>query len=429
MVNEDYLTGCSPQPAGKILSRLRSLRAQQLQSRKTTTKTGIEKESKVVTSIKHLPTSESDQRQSACDSPGKIMVLGPIQRLPDELMLLIMDHMSDPSIVALSHTCSRLYRIATRVVEDIFDRIHYPSESQSRLADQFELKGLLADENNNNEKKKREERMSNPAARKPQQQYNCVKCNNQYGATFFSLAALRGLAETRQCVVHEIRLWICPFRIWSYTKAEKLCYGAGCHPHSLPPKQAAVCGLCRCRQHFLLLHDNAVIQAIPILLFVGSNFKSMASRIETTRPQISTRLCPHMTMGDPKVWNRYSSHCERKFSGSADTCNCNMCKSKEDEGNRQCSQCLTSFQLRVRRFDGPEKVLVVYLLTRKVLSNASDDQTGNDIQTWVNHSSFPSEFKGLKEEWHWTFSGDDGSVYKDERRILEDSPFADGFCW
>lgn len=432
LVRRDPGPKCSTRVREKLLSRLRSPPAQKLQICDAVAEANKDAESTVITSTQDLPTSKFDEPCDPCASLDEAMVVAPIQQMPDELMLLIMEHMSDPTVVAFSYTCSRFYRIAPKVVEDVFDRYHYPSESQSRLDSQADLKNCLA----GREKRSKRE-LTGPCAKhvteKPRPRHKCMKCDEEYDASNFSLAALRGPAETRQCLLHEGRLWNCPEHIWSYELAKALCYSAGSEPHELPPAARLMHGPCRCGKHFLMLQENAIIQAIPLILNFGYDLGRMALSIEKIRPHHSVRFCPHMTMGDPRVWSRFSGCCERRFSDPPRTCTCRMCKGNEAGENMHCSQCPTSFQLRVRRFDDRlEKMLVVYLLTRKVLSNGNDvRRTGRrkNREIWISQSSLPTEFKGLKEEWRWRFSHEDGEVLKDDRLILEDDPFTDEFCW
>ncbi|KAL9014066.1 MAG: hypothetical protein Q9173_001275 [Seirophora scorigena] len=147
-------------------------------------------------------------------------LLTPILGLPDELMLIIMAHLPDPNIVALSYTCSRFYRIATRVVENIVDRYHHPSESTIRLRHQLYFRRLLEI----NAYILRNRHAQSPGLELPpsrrKQEFKCVGCKRWNDSSSFSLGALRGPAATRQCIFHEGRLWICPAHHWTYDEPE-----------------------------------------------------------------------------------------------------------------------------------------------------------------------------------------------------------------
>lgn len=68
---------------------------------------------------------------------------GTIQKLPTEILLLIIDHLSATSTLALSYTCSRFYRMSPIVIEQLFQRYQYLHESQKRLAEQSCFLDLL----------------------------------------------------------------------------------------------------------------------------------------------------------------------------------------------------------------------------------------------------------------------------------------------
>lgn len=366
---------------------------------------------------------------------AKRKVVGPFDRLPDELMLLVMGHMSNPSIVALSYTCSRFYRISTRVVENIFDRTCYPTESEKRLQDQTEFRRLMAS------KVPLVEQVSSSntveqTAKKPIVQYKCVKCNKsnrEQGASFFSLGALRGPAEQRQCLFHEGRLWICPSNIWDYTKAKRLCRDIFCDNLIKPVYhgRAAVSGLCQCGNHFLYLSAATLIQAIPLFCTVMRDpTDTELDLVKINLARSPLRLCPHINDRCTKLSHRFSANCKRECNAPRSSCSCSTC-AREGDTDLVCSQCETSFQFRWRRDRKTPTGTThsFYILTRRTLFSSVEDKgqrEQNSKQTWLGQISIPSEFPGLTEEWKRAWGTDTG---KGAEPPFEDDPFAEGFYW
>lgn len=373
-------------------------------------------------------TNDSTQIQSedivpVTESPSKPPALPLLQTLPNELMLLIMSHMSSPSIVALSHTCSKFYRISTKVVENIFDRYPYPNENLGRLLDQVEFLWLL----NRNKEILKTKRPSRPGllqlTRAPQLQHECVTCKKHYGASFFSLPALRGPVETRECFYHESRLWICPSHVWTYEKVKDLCRGRG-YDHTSLQKCS---GLCSCRKHFLWFQRTAVVQAIPLF----ASYRHSTGKFSHLAPSSEFRICPHMNHADADVRQRLPIGCRRGFNHPRRSCICRMCSSNRKGRVGQCPSCLTSYQFRTREFvDGAGQGKLDYLLTRRAFCYPTERwrQGCKSKKFWLGHVSLPSEYPGLEMEWNFEWKTDE-ETYTFPQWLFEEDPFANGFCW
>ncbi|KAL8649712.1 MAG: hypothetical protein Q9210_004230 [Variospora velana] len=363
-------------------------------------------------------------------------ILTPILRLPNELILMIMAHMRDPSIVALSYTCSRFYRISTKVIENIFDWYRYPGESVRRKHDQRDFRRLLKRNKSIIQDRRAQSLGPDIPASWRKHVFKCVGCKMWHNDSAFSLHALRGPAATRQCIFQEGRLWICPAHHWSYNEMRRLCKANSRAQPSHSPNPAVIRGLCQCKYHFLLVRKTALFQAIPVYLTKGLEPIVKQSALAELCREMTLRLCPHMSLLGHKLWPSFSPVCKRRFGEPASCCVCDTCaKNGKDSNEMRCPQCLTSVQLRTRRIgellDGQ---LVLYVVIRRAFTEHKRKwgRFRRTKQTWVNHISLPSEYPGLEAEWRWRWKaiGSPGKFTEaDMRSALEEDPFANGFCW
>lgn len=242
----------------------------------------------------------------------------------------------------------------------------------------------------------------------------------------FSLAALRGPQETRQCLLHEGKLWICQEHVWSYGEARKYCFGGDFDYKSVLQRRARMQGACKCLTHFLSFQANALIQAIP----VAANY-TINTRMLVHRNFLEIRFCPHMTLNDPKVLKCFSPACERGFSEAAENCQCRNCTRREADEKMQCSKCKTSFQFRLHRSGNLNNQIVLYFLIRKDLCSVGSDRqvSAEDFnRSWRNHVSLPFEIPKLKEEWQpWKAMYAHSAEH--ERSVIDTDPFARGIYW
>ncbi|KAL8724732.1 MAG: hypothetical protein Q9181_006696 [Wetmoreana brouardii] len=382
------------------------------------------------------PAGRKLSRNEASAQCSQVRKRNGFQELPAELVLLIKQYLPLSSLVALSHTCSRFYRSSSEVIEDIFDRWHYPREGLARLIGQISFLEFVS-------RDKRKVQRNSQVVKRLEERV-CVTCVKLKDISFFSLAAQRGPAVKRQCIVHEGRLWVCPRKIWNFELAIRLCSDTGDNRHSLSPEQASVCGPCQCGKHFTLLHDNALIQAIPISIRMSPDPSVLESDIEAAKEDFHVRFCPHMSISNQRVFSRFSAQCQRRFSATARSCFCRICRSDDFGERMHCSICLTSYQFRIARFsEGFHDYATVFFLSRKILGKGDPrDVTHDSTQMWLNHISLPSELPGLKLEWSWNYSPADDTDLSDDQMDSDSSaneedlmelgvedPFKDGFCW
>ncbi|KAL8969259.1 MAG: hypothetical protein Q9197_004429 [Variospora fuerteventurae] len=363
-------------------------------------------------------------------------ILPPILRLPNELILMIIAHMRNPSVVALSYTCSRFYRISTKVVENIFDWYPYPGESTLRKHDQRDFRRLLTrDKTIIHDRRAQSLGLDIPASWR-KCVFKCVGCKMWHNDSSFSLSALRGPAATRQCIFQEGRLWICPVHQWSYNDMRRLCKPNSRAQPSDSPNPAVIQGLCQCKYHFLLFRKTALFQAIPVYLTKGLKPIVKQSALIELYGEMTLRLCPHVSLLRHNLWPSFSPDCKRSFGEPANCCVCDTCATNGKDSNEvRCPQCLTSVQLRTRRIGQHwNEQLILYVVIRRAFTEHKRKwgPFRRTKQTWVNHISLPSEYPGLEAEWRWRWKAIGRPVKfteADMRSALEEDPFANGFCW
>lgn len=377
------------------------------------------------------PSRFSTAKPARLSSQGKISelpALAPIQRLPTELLLLIMDQLSETGVLALGYTCSRFYRVSPLVIEQVFRRYQYLNKNDERLAEQISFLNLLARDRQILGWLQSGTISSHITRIERPKQYKCITCNNVSSSSSFSLEALRGPQETRQCLLHEGKLWICEEHALTYQEARAYYSGGDLDGRTALKKKARMQGSCRCCRHYLHFEDNAFFQAIPMTAWYGGDTHRLVHSMF-----LGLRFCPHMTLGDPQVLSWFSPNCKRSFPEAAANCQCRTCADRGAEEKMQCSKCKTSFQFRIHRSSNPNIQVVLYFLTRKVLCGTNGDSqisVKEFDRSWQNHISLPFEFPSLRQEWRpWKELNADYAEDEPDSIVVAVDPFAQGFQW
>ena len=426
----------SPRSMSRLRARLRSLKERRLELEGKAPKAGVAlsedeySDSEKLTDTRPHTKSTATVHGHDCDSDYHLRTTPSLHDLPTELILLITDHLPTSSIIALSHTCSRFYRLSPAVVEDLFDRYHYPYENKERLAEQEQYLKLVVRNRKLQGQHPPGAFLPDDSPRQRQKLYKCVKCKSLLDAHLFSLKALRETAETRQCLLHEGELWICPVQSLSYEQMKGLFDRTETSRCSNEQRRNS---LCNCGKHFVVVDNNTIVQAIPLMRLFNTDERQLSLGIKRIKQYSSARICPHMTHNDPKVLKCFSGDCKREFSGSVNTCSCRVCRNAAvSDEEKQCSRCQTSFQFRIRKLSNYADLMIVYLLVRKRFTEIDSDgqwSMAEFNQSWLDHISLPFENEGLAQECNWKWMHADGTEDTCECSALEDDPFAHGFCW
>lgn len=256
-------------------------------------------------------------------------VIGQLQRLPTELLLKVESYLPESSVIALSHANSRFYRSASRVIEDVIDRhcIRSRRTANRRRAKENTKMYLKIDDKGHEQES---ETANETRIRQQQLRYVCVTCRKVKGHHSFSLAATRGPSNKRQCLAHEGRLWICPDKIWDTHFAKRMCRAMSRSRDMLTLEGDSMSGLCACGNHYLFFENDAVIQARLIKIWLGPVGGTLELDIKNIKRNFNIRCCPHMSISNRKVLDRFSGQCQRSFSASAVICFCKICRNLDD---------------------------------------------------------------------------------------------------
>ncbi|KAL9011044.1 MAG: hypothetical protein Q9173_004080 [Seirophora scorigena] len=347
--------------------------------------------------------------------------------LPTELCLLIMQHLPQSGVIALSHTCRRFYNMAPVRVDDLFDRHHSPSESRQRRLDQVEYRKLNY--------KRYSEGLGDADSKRTNSRrkgYHCRPCAMKHGRCRFSLAALNGRASRRRCLMHEGLLWICPVKIWTYQDLGPFIHD----PQTFPS------GGCPCGQHFTTIaavpnhnsnrpgskiSSNRIVQAFPVCAFWSQAHVSRYA-VDAVLEGRHLRICPHTSLSDPRIRNSgFSEACTRTFgdaSSNPSDCGCPVCRRQRPDPAQTCERCSTKWQFRLQPRGHDSGELALWLLVSRVVSQPG--MGGHIVPAdWKNFVFAPSEIKRLKEEWQTHKAG---RVEGLEDSIATD-PFDRPFVW
>ncbi|KAI4170344.1 MAG: hypothetical protein LQ348_007127 [Seirophora lacunosa] len=363
----------------------------------------------------------------ALEEEGDHGTKSPLSLLPTELCLLIVQHLPQSGVIALSHTCRRFYNMAPVRVEDLFDRHHSPSETRQRRLDQVEYRKL-------NCKRYSEGLGDTDAKRKGNRRkgYHCGPCAMEHGRHRFSLAALNGRASRRRCLIHEGLLWICPLKVWTYQDLD---------PFIHDPRTFTGGG-CRCGQHFTTIaaipiyHSNRpggdisynrIVQAFPICAFWSQAHVSRHV-VGSLLKDRHLRICPHTSLSDRRIRNDgFSEACTRTFGDASsipNDCGCQVCRRQRPDPARTCERCSTKWQFRLQRRRDDSTELALWLLVSRVVSQPG---MGGHIvpHDWKNLVFAPSEIKRLKEEWKTHKPG----RVEGTKDCIATNPFDRPFVW
>lgn len=332
-----------------------------------------------------------------------------LQLLPAELYLHLTSFLPFSSIIALSHTCPQFLHWSPVVIEHLFDRFHSASETPSRLDDQERYKRIIR----TGRQWKINRRRLLPRAL--QHRLFCHSCHTDHEASEFSITALRD--PLPECIRSEGRLWVCPSVSWTFDQTVAVNRNAR-HVHDNEYHH------CDCLHHFTHLHiDTTTTMVLAYLLaryIRPGNVTNTATLkyIRTALKSTHLRICPHLSISDPRVRARFMPECKRTFEMTANQCGCRLCSGRLFRNDEvACTECLTNVQFRRKMANG---MTYLYLLTLKSIDERFLSR--NNGEMWRRIVTLPSEMERLNDEW------DPFNFRSVDTVTVEENPF-DGGCF
>ena len=212
-----------------------------------------------------------------------------LQKLPTELILEITKCLPLSSSIALSHTCSRFFRIAEVFIGELFPPTQEPKTTSKKSKDrdgkmttnQLSFICML----------ERDGRLASSMM-------VCSLCQNLKKKKYFSPAAQHQEQSARKCIGHEQRVWKCPHRIWNYQETKEVVQRYQEY-HSM--------GDCHCSILVTRYLRNSIMVTYPLLYLDAKNFKF--ERVIPLLRAAKIQFCPHMRSDDQKVHNSFHEDC------------------------------------------------------------------------------------------------------------------------
>ena len=282
-------------------------------------------------------SSTSDNRASSGRSES------PLQKLPLELILEIVSHLTPVDITSWCYTCRQFNQIldSPEVIrklpkyrrkdeDDQFSgSLHLPYCNRRLLAAHVDLLCLLD----------RDGKLSSHKA-------ICYACSNTHDKSAFTPESLDKVNTERKCLGVTGRVWICPHFSLSFEQILSLDYEQNRSPS----------GFCEdCRISVRVWQKHSIVK-IPICNFPPGCSK-MNEVAAAALDNFHLQSCPHLKLREAVLPDLYSMNCSLRTAAYKESCDCSRCTTYRRSG--QCSACGTQVLFQTQSSEDGRRTLWV----------------------------------------------------------------------